>query len=68
MKYQIKLDRPQLYYLCAIDIEKLKNEIMRLIRLPYRHQKNINKIRTIDQQIEYLEKVMASFERDQKTQ
>jgi len=71
MKYKINpkipdRDRPWIANAAQQDIEKLKNEIMRLIRMPYSSQSNIMKIRGIDKQIEYLEEVMAAFERDEK--
>ena len=59
-------DRPWIAKAALTDIEKLKNELMRLIRMPYRSADNVLKIRGIDKQIEYLEEVLAAFERDEK--
>jgi len=59
-------DRPWIAQAATQDIEKLKNEIMRLIKMPYSSASNILKIRGIDKQIEYLEEVLAAFERDEK--
>ena len=59
-------DRPWIANAASQDIEKLKNELMRLIHMPYRSADNILKIRGIDKQIEYLEEVLAAFERDEK--
>lgn len=47
-------------------ISLLTSEIVRLSKIPYRSQANINKIRTVDQQIEYLERLLAAYERDHR--
>lgn len=49
-------------------IRQLSAEIYRLIKLPYSSWKNQDKIRSLDKQIEYLEEVLAAFERDRKKQ
>lgn len=49
-------------------IRQLSSEILRLIRLPYRSWKNQEAIRSLDNQIEYLESVLAAFENDKKKQ
>lgn len=59
-------DRPWIANAASQDIEKLKTELMRLIKLPYRSADAVLKIRGIDKQIEYLEEVLAAFERDEK--
>lgn len=48
------------------DINIISSEILRLIRLPYSSWRNKEKIRTLDKQIEYLEELLAAYERDQK--
>lgn len=47
-------------------IRTLSAEIVRLIKLPYNSWKNQDKIRSLDKQIEYLEELLAAFERDLK--
>lgn len=59
-------DRPWIANAATQDIEKLKNELIRLMKLPYASAPNVLKIRGIDKQIEYLEEVLAAFERDEK--
>jgi hypothetical protein len=48
------------------DITMLTNEIIRISRLPYSSWKNQDRIRSLDKQIEYLESVLAAYERDRK--
>lgn len=50
----------------ARDIATLKGEIMRLLRMPYPAWRHMEHLRHLDKQIEYLEGVLANFERDQK--
>ena len=71
MRYKINpnipdRDRPWIANAAQQSIEALKNELMRLIKLPYRDWNNQQKIQSLDKQIEYLEEVLAAFERDFK--
>jgi hypothetical protein len=59
-------DRPPFYYTIQNDINKLTSEIVRLSRLPYSSKQNMARIRSVDNQIMYLEEVLAAFERDSK--
>ena len=54
------------YYVVQQDIRMLSAEIYRLSKLPYADWNNINKMKTIDQQIQYLEELLAAYERDLK--
>lgn len=47
-------------------IKLLSSEIMRLIKLPYTSWRNQEAIRSLDQQIEYLESLIAAYEKDRK--
>lgn len=47
-------------------IKLLSSEILRLIKLPYKSWGNLEKVRSLDKQIEYLEEVLAAFEKDNK--
>lgn len=60
----------ELYYRSATTdaIRQLSAELVRLTRLPYRSWKNFEKIRNLDSQIQYLEEVLAAFEKDKKRQ
>lgn len=48
------------------DIRLLSSEILRLSKLPYRSWGNLDKIRRLDDQIQYLEHMLAAYERDLK--
>lgn len=63
-----KNDYSQRHNVIQNSINLLSSEILRLIRLPYRDWKNQDKIRNLDRQIEYLEELMAAYERDLKKQ
>lgn len=62
----ILLDRQPKYFTLQNDINKLSAEILRLAKLPYRSKMAMEKIRKVDDQIKYLEELLAAFERDQK--
>lgn len=49
-------------------IRLLSSEILRLIKLPYSSWKNQDRIRSLDKQIEYLESLLAAYEKDRKKQ
>lgn len=59
-------DAPWIAGAAKQDITRLSAEILRLSRLPYRSWRNLDHIRSLDKQIQYLEEVLAAFERDYK--
>lgn len=68
MKTQEELRHEYLNNAIEDGIRKLSAELVRLARLPYSSWKNQDRIRSLDNQIQYLEKVLAAFERDKKKQ
>lgn len=59
-------DRKAIHFMLEQDIRCIMAEIVRLSTMPYSCAKNLGKIRTLDQQVEYLEQVLAAYEADQK--
>lgn len=59
-------DAPRIASAAEHAIKILSSEILRLVRLPYRSWENQAKIRSLDKQIEYLEHMLAGYERDLK--
>lgn len=59
-------DRQPRWFTLEQDIRVLSAEIVRLSKLPYSSWANINKIRSLDQQIQYLEELISVYQRDQK--
>lgn len=65
MKYVI-LDRQPRYHTLQQDINKLSAEILRISSLPYSSRQSIEKLTSIDNQIRYLEELLAAYEKNQK--
>lgn len=59
-------DRQPRYQTLEQDIRLIMAEIVRLSRLPYSSKKNMTKITNLDQHVQYLESLLASYEKDQK--
>lgn len=59
-------DREQRYHTLQSDINLIMCEIVRLSRLPYSSWGNKSKIQSLDKQVEYMESILASYEKDQK--
>jgi hypothetical protein len=59
-------DRAPRYSASEHAIRVLSAELVRLTRLPYSSWKNLDRIRSLDKQIEYLEHMLAGYEQDQK--
>ncbi len=59
-------DRAHFYYLLEQDIRCIMAEIVRLSKIPYSSAKNMNQIRTLDQQVQYLEELLAGYQAEQK--
>ncbi len=59
-------DAPRIASAAENAVRLLSSEILRLIRLPYSSWENNAKIRSLDAQIEYLESMLAGYERDLK--
>lgn len=59
-------DAPRIASAAQNSINLLSSEILRLIKLPYSSWKNQDKIRSLDKQIEYLEHMLAAYEKDLK--
>lgn len=65
MKY-VLLDRTPRWQVLQNDINKLSAEILRISRLPYSSKRAREKIVNLDTQIQYLESLLAAYEKDQK--
>jgi hypothetical protein len=65
MKYLI-LDRTPRWQTLQNDIRLLSAEILRISNLPYSSKRSREKVISLDKQIQYLEQVLASYEKDQK--
>lgn len=59
-------DRQARYHTLEQDIRVLTAEIYRLSKLPYASWKNKDRIRSLDKQIEYLEHMLAEYQKAQK--
>lgn len=61
-----KLDRSQIFSAVDNSIRIIQAEIVRVSSLSYKSWKNLDKIRSLDKQVEYLEEVLAAYEKDLK--
>ena len=59
-------DRQPRYQTLEQDIRLLSSELYRLIKLPYSSKANFSKIRSLEDQIMYLEQVIAATQAAQK--
>lgn len=64
--YKETKDREQGWHVLENDIRMLSAEIVRLCSLKYTSNQNFSKIRSLESQIQYLEEMLAAYERDQK--
>jgi len=64
--YHGKKDRNRFYHVLECDIRLLSSEILRLSKMPYSSWRNKEKIISLDKQIQYMEELLAAYERDQK--
>lgn len=66
MRYIIDRDAPYIASAAQNAINLLGSEILRLIKMPYKSWENNAKIKSLDDQIMYLEEILAAYERDRK--
>lgn len=60
------LDRTDRCHAIRHSISLLMTEILRVSKLPYSSWRDKERIKSLDQQIQYLEEVLAAYERDMK--
>lgn len=65
-KILVVKDRCGRFHTVQSDIDKLKDELLRVSRLTNVEKKEMDRVRQVDQQLQYLEELLAAFERDQK--